>query len=380
MGGSAFSLPGVPTMPPPLGGIFQAPTRPKPPTRTRTVAQAPRPAPPQVPSGNVVTWGGAGPVGTTPTMPGPSDVPQTLSGGPNNTPQSYGSEAFDPTYMNGAGGTFSAQRPAGATGMTGNTWNTPPKTTGVLSAPGALEDFWSRNGSKFDSPFAGEGVMGEAAGIFRNKSNAQSLYDSGNQGLNTFYDRESQKRQGELERQMSASGMFGSGAMAKGMYELQGELGASQARDMADLARAADNSEQGRASGLFGAGHGMASSELSRLDTGGNMAGSVQDHFERRNRYALQDKMGLAQNLSSIFGDMATKSTDEQATIINDIVQGMVSESGLGIKEAEQKAQEQLQAMGLGLKAYELYKSRYGGGRSDYGDGTMQPNVITHGP
>lgn len=80
----------------------------------------------------------------------------------------------------------------------------------------------------------------------RGKSYSEQLYESGNQGLNTFYDRENEKRQEALERRMAATGIFGSGETIRGMAEIEAELGAQQAREMAALAGQADQSFLGR--------------------------------------------------------------------------------------------------------------------------------------
>jgi hypothetical protein len=96
----------------------------------------------------------------------------------------------------------------------------------------------------------GENIVGTESGNFlpdlRGKSRSESLYDSGNEGLNTFYDREAQKRSRVLTNQLAATGMFGSGETVRGLSEIHADLGASQARDMADLARQADEAFLGR--------------------------------------------------------------------------------------------------------------------------------------
>jgi hypothetical protein len=95
-----------------------------------------------------------------------------------------------------------------------------------------------------------ENIVGAESGYFlpglRNKSNSETLYESGNEGLNTFYQRESDKRSRELTNRLAATGMFGSGETVRGLEEIGADLGASQARDMADLARQADEAFRGR--------------------------------------------------------------------------------------------------------------------------------------
>lgn len=118
-------------------------------------------------------------------------------------------------------------------------------TRGALSGANQTEQF-----NQNLQPWLGGNTVGSEYGYFapglRNKSYSEQLYDSGNQGLNTYYQREEDKRTKALENKMAASGVFGSGATAKALYELHGELGANQARDMADLARQADEARLGR--------------------------------------------------------------------------------------------------------------------------------------
>lgn len=102
----------------------------------------------------------------------------------------------------------------------------------------------------------------------REKSNSEKLYESGNQGLNTFYDREAQKRSRRLGDQMAAAGVFGSGATARSLAELEGELGASQARDMAGLAGQADQAFLGRTGAAQSFAQAAGGEELNRYGLG----------------------------------------------------------------------------------------------------------------
>lgn len=119
----------------------------------------------------------------------------------------------------------------------------------------------------------------DASGYFqpelRAPSYSEQLYESGNEGLNTFYERERQKRTEALENQLSAYGLFGSGETVEGLSELEAELGSQQARDMAGLAGQADQARLGRA--------GMA----------GDLASSA-DQIGLGNIGAMQSAYGLA--------------------------------------------------------------------------------------
>lgn len=99
-------------------------------------------------------------------------------------------------------------------------------------------------------PWSRENITGDEFDFYRpllrEKSHSENLYESGNGGLNVFYDRERDKRTKRLQDEMAAMGLFTSGATGRGMAEIEGELGAQQARDMADLARQADDQRLGR--------------------------------------------------------------------------------------------------------------------------------------
>lgn len=113
-------------------------------------------------------------------------------------------------------------------------------------------------------------AAGQEYGYFRDplreKSYSEQLYESGNQGLNTYYDLQRKRQQEDLENQMAAMGLFGSGETVEAMSRLREGLGAEQARDMAGLAGQADEARLGRASTLANIASGADSSELGRID------------------------------------------------------------------------------------------------------------------
>jgi hypothetical protein len=314
----------------------------------------------------------------------------------------YSSTAFDPTYMLPQGGTYSAARP--------NTQQ------GVLSKPGHYEDWYAANKDRLNAPTQGFGAMKEAADYFRgpnrtaayadraggifdkpgmaetyasgvlpglqNKGYTEQLYESGNQGLNTHYDREWEKRRRRLEDTMSAAGVFGSGATARGLFELEAELGSQQARDMAGLATQADTmrgsrlgmgmdiantgqqagegrvkggadlqnladasvDRQGR--GLLAAGQGMDASEGAQLERAGGAAGKAQDFFEDRETGGLNARMTLADRMGGMVERFSGASNEEQAAIREDIIQTLIAEAGLDRQAAESIAEEWLTAGG----------------------------------
>ncbi len=102
----------------------------------------------------------------------------------------------------------------------------------------------------------------------RELSNSEQLYNSGNQGLDSAYAREADKRTRELQNRMAATGMFGSGTTARGMEEVQADIAASQARDMASLASQADQARLGRTGAALSFSDAAGKEGLSRLGLG----------------------------------------------------------------------------------------------------------------
>lgn len=176
------------------------------------------------------------------------------------------------------------------------------KTMGDFGQPGAAETnnaqaqstLAANNSAKTfnkgltDSGFANQNTSANEMGYFspdlRAKSRSEDLYDSGQggKGLTTYYDRESQKRTKALSDQMSAMGVFGSGATARGLYELQSDLGASQARDMAGMAAQADQAFLGR-TGAAQSFAGQAGDEAIKRQGLGMQAATAADESTRGN-------------------------------------------------------------------------------------------------
>lgn len=303
-----------------------------------------------------------------------------------------------------------------------------PAAPGVLSTPGTQEQWGAANKERLANPYAGEGVMGEAAGFFRGpnltrdfaqgalgpngyfnqpgqregyagrqlpgmentKSYQEQLYESGNQGLNTFYDRERDKRQKRLEDQMAGMGVFGSGATARGMFELEAELGAQQARDMAGLAGQADAGRiarfgearatagagdeggidrfkggaeignladasvdrQGR--GLFNVGKGMTDAALDRDTFAEGVADRSQRNTERRERYPIEDAKDLAGAQAGINERGTGAISDEQKTIAMDQVQTLLANGTITAEEAAAISEMIQQGEGNVLKILEM--------------------------
>lgn len=170
------------------------------------------------------------------------------------------------------------------------------RVQGMMGGNNASRDF---NQGLKSSGFTGKNAVGNEAGYFtpglREKSNSENLYDSGNQGLNTFYDREADKRTKALSDKMSAMGVFGSGATARSLYELHGELGASQARDMAGLAAQADQAHLGRTAAAQSFAKDTGAEEMARYGLG-MQAANQSDESMRGNANIMNTASNNAQS------------------------------------------------------------------------------------
>jgi hypothetical protein len=171
-------------------------------------------------------------------------------------------------------------------------------------------------------------ASGELPGL-RQKGYQEQLYEAGNQGLNQFYGRALERGQKDLENRMSAAGVFGSGATVQAMADLQGNLGAAQARDMAGLAGQADDARIGR------------------LGLAGDLAGQGQRMFEQRERYGINDAMGLAGSQAGIFSSFANRSADEQRELRENVINNLLAQGGIDRAGAEQQAEELMQSLGI---------------------------------
>jgi hypothetical protein len=155
-----------------------------------------------------------------------------------------------------------------------------------FESPGQIEDYYANNGERFQEAGFGENyaqnMLGsnEMQGLYDNRlvgdefdyfrdplrglSYSEQLYESGNQGLNTFYDREREKAQQDLADRMAAMGVFGSGETVQGMTDINAELASQQARDMAGLAAQGDAERRARAGLAMDFSGAAADEELAR--------------------------------------------------------------------------------------------------------------------
>lgn len=127
----------------------------------------------------------------------------------------------------------------------------------------------------------------------RAKSYSEQLYESGNQGLNTYYARENEKAQEALANRMAAFGTFGSGETVRGMAEIDADMGAAQAKEMATLALQGDQQRLARAGQLTDMAGAAGQEELARRGLSFDMAMGA-DQIGQGNMRGLQDAYGLA--------------------------------------------------------------------------------------
>lgn len=233
-----------------------------------------------------------------------------------------------------------------------------------FSTQGDVENYYDNNASRFQNTGFGEQYaqdilsnpalddmfydrpVGDEFGFYqqplRDKSYSEQLYESGNDGLNTYYSRENDKAQKALSDRMAAMGIFGSGETVAGMAEIDSELAAQQARDMAGLAGQADDQRLGRAglamdfsraagdeglarSGLMldaaGAGMQLDRDAIARLVAGGNLA-------NMSSTYALDRIMGGG-NLARSADDATTSRGAALGNVGNDLASQYRERMGL---------------------------------------------------
>lgn len=310
----------------------------------------------------------------------------------------HGEQVWDQVKGRALGPNNVDQYFAGLQGRTGGAGLQPTNTSEAYNAAKGY----------FQNPTMVEDWAGKATGQLGEKGYSEQLYESGNQGLNTHYDREWQKRQKRLEDTMSAAGVFGSGATARGMFELEAELGSQQARDMSDLANRADtqkmarfgegritagagtDAQRNRYGDYFDAGRGLdqegRASEIFNRDTAGyvdenrraqdesafGMGERAQRLFEDRETGGLKAKERLATQYSGIIQGMTGRSADEQREMGENIIQSIVAGGTMDYQAATQEVENMFRAAGIMVTGL---GSRGGGGGSTGADpdATMTP-------
>ncbi len=207
------------------------------------------------------------------------------------------------------------------------------KTPGVLSGPGHYEQFYD----KFKND--------PNRGYFnpRQKSYTEELYESGNQGLNKYYQQARDTGQQDLSDRLASMGLLGSGATALAVGNLDAKLGAQQSRDMAGLAQAADT-----------AGSNRLSDYWSGTKSEGDLADRAQQRFETRERYPLQDKRQNAQDMAGIFERFSSANTNEQRELFEQVVQAGIASGAVDRQAAEQQAEDMFRMYGIGIRAADM--------------------------
>ena len=213
-------------------------------------------------------------------------------------------------------------------------------------------------------------TVGDEYGFFaeglRGPSYSEDLYESGNEGLNTFYDRERDKRTRALEDKMASMGVFGSGATGRALYELEGELGASQARDMADLAGQADSARLAR-TGEARAFSGAAGQEgIARTDLGIRGATASDDQM-RDNALAM---MTLAQGA----GEEAFGKVDRRTSAAKNASDATLSRGRLGLEADDSNLRRVLGGSTVARSGDDSYFNQ-GRGMFDVGKGMSETEL-----
>lgn len=277
---------------------------------------------------NFITWSGGGPgTGTSAYAPKPPPTQYTPWG-----PASGGA-----SYTNTAPKTFG---PAAAT----------KKAPGVLTKPGPLEEVWGGIRGRLEAPSMTSGYAAGAMPQLQAQSNLEKLYESGYD--NPWFARARDKGMREIENRMSAAGVFGSGANAKAMLELEADLGARQANEMIGLAGAADNARLARFGEARTTATGADSVNLNR-DLGlANIGGNVQDAWIDRERAPFQDSLALGSRFADVFTQMRSADLEEQGRLRENMIQSLVAEGQLDYERAAGAIDEALAGAGLFVNAY----------------------------
>lgn len=245
--------------------------------------------------------------------------------------------------------------------------------------PGEIENYYGNNAQRFQTEGFGEryaqGILrdadlnsmydtrlvGDELDYFRDplrqESNSERLYNSGNQGLNTYYDRENKKAQEALANRMAAMGVFGSGETVAGMAEIDADLGAAQARDMAALAGQADTERRERAGLLMNFSGAAADEELAR---GGLMLDAAGTGLQLdRDAVARLYSGGQLANMSSVYGLDRVMGGGDLARSADDSVTNRGTALGNVGRDMESERRQRLDASGrLGIDADEQERSR----------------------
>jgi hypothetical protein len=237
--------------------------------------------------------------------------------------------------------------------------------TGMFTKPGQAEGYYDQTKGQITGPNAStqfnqglqqsgwqnKNTVGDERNYFapglREKSNSENLYDSGNQGLNTFYQREGDKQARQLSDRMAAMGVFGSGATARALSEQGADLGASQARDMAGLAAQADQARLARTGAAESFAKSAGGEELARYGLGMSAAGQADENT----RGFLELGGNLANNAQKSAMDRATTGANIQNLADRSMFDQGKGLADVGNMEANQYLDRQKSAADIGLRA-----------------------------
>lgn len=249
---------------------------------------------------------------------------------PRNTYQPSGYSMWGPTSGPTSG---YSQQPGRSSGYQTGAAGTPAKPKGVLSGPTEVnqlyDQFKNDPSRQYFQP--------------RQKSYTEELYESGNGGLNKYYQQARDEGLTALQDRLAAMGVLGSGATAMAMGNFDAKLGAQYGRDMGNLAQAADVAGSRRLSDYWGG----KESEF-------GLAGQADTSLERRERLPLQDKMALATQMAPMFERFSTATADEQRQIWENVIQAIVADGKVDSQAAEQQAEDLFRMYGITIRAADM--------------------------
>lgn len=261
-----------------------------------------------------------------------------------------------------------------------------------FGAPTATSQYWGQNQGKFGQPGQGDQFWNQAQGMFNTQkpgsNNAQSAFDQfqGSAPANTdpFYSRAVQQTTNHLNNQAAARGQFNSTGALQTIGDATANLRGQQAQADAQyglnrgqvagsLGSAADTSSRGInqnqlgwMQGLGSLGLGLQNSDLSRLMTGMNAAGGV-DQTNLAQIMAGQGAAGQAQqalaNRGQNYFNNLNQMGGQQAGVLGNTYGAMLGN--------DQKLFDDYQQALLGLPREQLNQSIGGRKNTEEGIGNL---------
>jgi hypothetical protein len=188
---------------------------------------------------------------------------------------------------------------------------------GTLGKPGAVNERYDEMGDSFNDPGAVEGIYDQyGQDPLRTKSYSETLYDSGIERLNPYYDYAEKKAIDQAQRGTAARGGFNSGLAAAGERDITTNLRGQQAMAQERLAPIADAERRARYDQGFSFAGQRDQENRDRVNAAFDLAGRDQEaeegRFKTRGTLATgADEAGAAQGRLTI--DAARAESDAAA-------------------------------------------------------------------